>query len=116
MPFTDPRLRRSLLLLPLVLTAPTLAWAHERWVPNAPRWPINRAYFQSMTGEMLFYSLLAATSVFGVIVLWYLSAPAIIERLTPVTASAQAREAKRNIVSRSLRILVRLALDGSVQG
>ena len=67
-----------------------------------------------MTGEMLFYALLAAASVFGIIVLWYLSAPGIVEALTPVTASARAREEKRNFFSRGLRLVVRLAMDGHV--
>ena len=105
-----------LVLFAVAMLAPAVAWAHERWVPNSLRFPINRAYFQSMTGEVLLFSLGAAATVFGVILLWYLSAPNIVDRLTPVTPSARAREAQRNIFSRSARVLVRLALDGDVAG
>jgi uncharacterized membrane protein YphA (DoxX/SURF4 family) len=105
-----------IVILLVAMLAPAVAWAHERWVPNSLRFPINRAYFQSMTGEVLIFSVGAAATVFGVILLWYLSAPSIVDRLTPVTPSARAREGQRNIISRGARLLVRLALDGEVEG
>jgi uncharacterized membrane protein YphA (DoxX/SURF4 family) len=106
-----PRVRPWLLVL-LLLTAPALAFAHERWVANTPRFPVNRAYFQSMTGEVLVFSLLGTFAVFGVVVLWYLSAPGIVDALTPITPSARAREAARPFVIRAVRGLVRFLLDG----
>jgi hypothetical protein len=104
--------------LPLILVAlaPAIAWAHERWVANTPRFPINRAYFQSMSGEVLLYSVGASITIFGVIVLWYLSAPGIVEALTPVTPSALAREAARGPVARGARALLRFILDGPAEG
>lgn len=104
------------MLAAIALLAPAIACAHERWVPNTPRFPINRAYFQSMSGEVLLYSLGATVTVFGVILLWYLSAPGIVEALTPVTPSAQAREARRGFFSRAARKVTRLALDGPIEG
>jgi len=100
------------LLVVACLIAPALACAHERWVANTPRFPVNRAYFQSMTGEVLLFSLLGSFAVFGVVVLWYLSAPGIVDALTPVTLSAKAREAARPFLSRSFRGLARFLLDG----
>lgn len=99
-----------------LLAWPAVALGHERWIPHQPRFPVDHAYFQSMSGEVLVLSLGAAVAIFGVVLLWYLSAPDLVERLTPVTASAQAREERRNFVSRGIRLLARLALDGPVQG
>lgn len=96
------------------LAAPALALAHERWVANKPRFPVNRAYFQAMRGEVLLFSLGAAAALFSVIVLWYLTAPPIVDALTPVTASAKAREARRHPLVRALRAGLRFALDGPV--
>ena len=110
-----PRLRPWLLVL-VALLAPAVAFAHERWVANTPRFPINRAYFQSMTGEVLVFSLLGSFAVFGVVVLWYLSAPGIVDALTPITPSARAREAARPFVVRGARGLVRFLLDGPTEG
>ena len=103
------------LLVVASLVAPALAVAHERWVANTPRFPVNRAYFQSMTGEVLLFSLLGSFTVFGVVMLWYLSAPGIVDALTPVTPSAKAREAARPFVSRAARGLVRFLLDGPTE-
>lgn len=94
------------------LVAPAMALAHERWIPNQARFPVNRAYFQSMTGEVLAFSIAASVAIAGLIVFWYLTAPGILERLTPVTDSDRAREAQRGFFSRSFRGLVRFALDG----
>lgn len=101
-------------LVAVAMLAPAVAAAHERWVPHTPRFPIDRSYFQSMTGEVLLYSLAATLSVFGVVVLWYLFVPPIVEALTPVTPAARAREAQRNPLARALRFVARLALDGDV--
>jgi uncharacterized membrane protein YphA (DoxX/SURF4 family) len=103
------------LLVALALIAPAVAFAHERWVPNTPRFPVNRAYFQSMTGEVLLFSLLGSFAVFGVIVLWYLSAPGLVDALTPITPSARAREAARPLVVRAVRSAVRFFLDGATE-
>lgn len=112
----DPRLRfHPRLLVALALLAPTLAFAHERWVPNTPRFPVNRAYFQSMTGEVLLFSLLGSFAIFGVVVLWYLSAPGIVDALTPITPSAQKREAARPFVIRTARGVTRFLLDGPTE-
>ncbi len=104
------------LLLLVLLLAPAIAWAHERWVPNQPRFPINRAFFQSMSGEVLVYSLGASLAIFGVVVLWYLFAPGLVDALTPVTLAAQAREARRPFLSRAARRTVRFLLDGPAEG
>ena len=77
---------------------------------------MNRAYFQSMTGEVLLFSLLGSFAVFGVVVLWYLSAPGIVDALTPVTPSAKAREAARPFLPRVARGAVRFLLDGPTEG
>ncbi len=109
-----PRLRPWHLVL-VALLAPTLAFAHERWVANTPRFPIDRGYFQSMTGEVLVFSLLGSFAVFGVVVLWYLSAPGIVDALTPITPSARAREAARPFVVRGVRGVIRFLLDGPTE-
>jgi uncharacterized membrane protein YphA (DoxX/SURF4 family) len=109
----QPRLRaRPWMLVVVALLAPALAFAHERWVANTPRFPVNRAYFQSMTGEVLVFSLLGSFAVFGVVMLWYLSAPGMVDALTPITPSARAREAARPWIVRSARSVVRFLLDG----
>ncbi|MEP7123955.1 MAG: hypothetical protein ABJE95_23715 [Byssovorax sp.] len=110
-----PRLRPWHLVV-VALLAPAVAFAHERWVANTPRFPVNRAYFQSMTGEVLVFSLLGSCAVFGVVVLWYLSAPGIVDALTPITASARAREAARPFVIRGARSVIRFLLDGPAEG
>lgn len=104
------------LLLLVLLLAPALAWAHERWVPNQPRFPINRAFFQSMSGEVLVYSLGATVAIFGVVVLWYLFAPGLVDALTPVTLAARAREAQRPLLARAARSTIRFLLDGPAEG
>ncbi len=104
------------MLAAAALLAPAVAFAHERWIPHEPRFPVNHAYFQSMSGEVLLYSLGATIALFGVILLWYLAAPDLVEKLTPVTPSAQAREARRGFFSRSARLFARLALDGPLEG
>jgi uncharacterized membrane protein YphA (DoxX/SURF4 family) len=102
------------IVVAVALAAPAVAFAHERWVPNQPRFPVNRAYFQSMSGEVLLFSVFASIAVFGVILVWYLSAPGIVEALTPVTPQAVAREAARPFFSRTARRAVRFLLDGDV--
>src|SRR3954466_6887526 len=102
------------LLLAAALAAPATAVAHERWVANKTRFPVNRAFFQSMSGEVLLFSVGASLAIFGVILLWYLSAPGIVDALTPVTPSAKAREAARPFLSRGARLAVRFLLGGTV--
>ncbi len=108
--------RAAALALGAIGLLPALAAAHERWVPNAPRFPINRLYFQQMSGEVLLFSIGATIAVFGVVVLWYLFAPGIVDSLTPVTAAGKEREARRNIVARAFRWFARFALDGELEG
>ncbi len=97
-----------------VLLAPAVAWAHERWVPNAIRFPVDRSYFQSMTGEVLVLALAATLTVFGVIFVWYLSVPTLVDTLVPSTASAAG--ASLSPLRRIARYFFRLALDGDVSG
>lgn len=97
-----------------VLLAPAVAWAHERWVPNTVRFPIDRSYFQSMSGEVLVLALAATLTVFGVIFVWYLSVPALVDTLVPSTASAVG--ASLSPLRRIARYFFRLALDGDVSG
>jgi hypothetical protein len=118
----DPRARTPrgavpprLFLLTLLL-APALAFAHERWVPNQPRFPIDRRYFQSMSGEVLATSLGASLAIFGVIVLWYLFAPSLVDALTPVTLEAKAREARRPLLARAARRTLAFLLDAPAEG
>jgi hypothetical protein len=99
-----------------VLLGPTLCVAHERWVPNGLRFPVNRRYFQRMSGEVLLFSAASAVAIFGMIFLFYLVVPPIVERLSPATAAAREREAHRGFLSRALRLTLRLVLDGDVGG
>jgi uncharacterized membrane protein YphA (DoxX/SURF4 family) len=110
----EPMRLHPAIVVAVALAAPAVAFAHERWVPNKPRFPVNLAYFQSMSGEVLLFSVGASIAVFGVILLWYLSAPGIIEALTPVTPQAVAREAARPFLSRAARGAIRFLLDGDV--
>ena len=80
-----------------------IAIAHERWVPHNVLAPINHAYFRSMRGEVLFYSLAAAGAIACIILLWYLVAIEVVERLTPATAEARERENRRGPIDRNAR-------------
>lgn len=108
-----PRTPRLAIVL-AALAGPAIAIAHERWVPHQRRFPVNRAYFQSMSGEVLLFSLGATIAVFGLVVFWYLTAPGILDALTPVTQAAKSREASRGFLSRGARLFVRLILDGDL--
>jgi uncharacterized membrane protein YphA (DoxX/SURF4 family) len=99
-----------------VLLGPAIAVAHERWVPNGLRFPINRRYFQRMSGEVLLLSAASAVALFGTVFLFYLVVPPLVERLSAATHAAREREARRGFFSRALRLLVRLVLDGEVDG
>jgi len=94
--------------------APALAWAHERWVPHATRSPVNRAYFRTMRGEALRFSLGASAALVGVVVIWYLISLDVVWRITPVTEEAKAREARRGLLSRTGRAVARFLLDADV--
>ncbi|MFO0756391.1 MAG: hypothetical protein U0359_07865 [Byssovorax sp.] len=100
------------MIVAAILLAPAIAFAHERWVPNDPRFPIDRRYFQAMRGEVLAYSIGASLAIFGVVVLWYLFAPALVDALTPLTPAARAAEARRPLPVRLLRLGLRFLLDG----
>jgi len=99
-----------------LLLGPAVASAHERWVPNGLRFPINRRYFQRMSGEVLGFSAASAVALFGTVFLFYLFVPPLIASLSPSTEAAREREAHRGVVSRTFRLLVRLVLDGDVGG
>lgn len=102
------------LFLVVAALSPALAWAHERWVPNTPRFPIDRGYFQSMSGEVLLYSLGATLSLFGIVLVWYLLVPNLVDALSPgAAATAPAGESP---LRRIARYLFRVALDGDVPG
>jgi uncharacterized membrane protein YphA (DoxX/SURF4 family) len=102
------------LFLAVLALTPALAWAHERWIPNTPRFPINRAYFQSMSGEVLLTSLGATLALFGVVLVWYLLVPNLVDALG--TSAASASSAQESPLRRVGRYLFRLALDGDVPG
>ena len=74
------------------LLAPAALYAHERWVPNQLRWPINHAYFQSLTGATLQLTIAGTAALAGIIIAFFLVAPAAVERLTPVTEDLQDAE------------------------
>ncbi|MBK8254616.1 MAG: hypothetical protein IPK82_18350 [Polyangiaceae bacterium] len=103
-------------LIAVLFLAPSIAFAHERWVPNSLRFPINRRYFQRMSGEVFWYSLASAVALFGLIFLFYLVVPGLVERLSPQTVAARDREQRRGFFSRTFRYLTRLILDGDVHG
>lgn len=94
---------------------PAVAYAHERWVRHEAL-PFDKDYFRSMTGEVLQFSLMAALAVAGVVAIWYLVAVDLVERLTPATPDARAREARRPLLVRKLRWGLRFLLDGDVGG
>ena len=102
------------LFLAVLALTPALAWAHERWIPNTPRFPINRAYFQSMSGEVLLTSLGATLALFGVVLVWYLLVPSLVDAVG--TSAATASSAQESPLRRVGRYLFRLALDGDVPG
>jgi uncharacterized membrane protein YphA (DoxX/SURF4 family) len=94
------------------LLAPAALYAHERWVPNQLRWPINHAYFQSLTGAPLQLTIAGTAALAGIIIAFFLVAPGAVERLTPVTEAQRQREARMHIAVRGLRYVLRLLLDG----
>lgn len=94
------------------LALPAALYAHERWVPNQLRWPINRAYFQSLTGAPLQLTIAGTATLAGIIIAFFMVAPGAVERLTPVTEAQRQREAGMNVAVRGLRYVLRLLLDG----
>ena len=50
----------ALIAAAAALVWPAACFAHERWVPNGLRFPINRLYFQRMSGEVLLFSAASA--------------------------------------------------------
>src|SRR5205085_10305189 len=46
-----------------IVFAPAIAWAHERWVHNTLLFPVDRAFFRSMRGDVLRFSLMASLGV-----------------------------------------------------
>ena len=97
------------------LLAPAVAWAHERWVPHQLKYPVNKSYFQSMTGEVLFYSAASTVVMACILVGWYLVAVPLVDAITPVTAEAKAAEARLPLPIRWLRAIVRFLGDGDVE-
>lgn len=95
------------------LLVPSLAWGHERWVRHEAK-PFNRGYFESMTGEVLELSLLAAAAVTIIIALWYLGAVVVVERLTPTSVEKNLPRAQRGPVGRFFVAAIRFVLDGYV--
>ncbi|NUQ79387.1 MAG: hypothetical protein HUU21_38240 [Polyangiaceae bacterium] len=109
--------RRALVALAcsVVCTAlPAALYAHERWVPNQLRWPINHAYFQSLTGAALQLTIAGTATLAGIIIAFFIVAPGAVERLTPVTEDQRRQESRRNIAARGLRYVLRLLLDGPI--
>ncbi|HET6279413.1 MAG TPA: hypothetical protein VFH73_00545 [Polyangia bacterium] len=98
-------------LAALGVLAPGLAWAHERWVKHDAK-PFNRGYFESMSGEVLELSLLAAVAVAVVVGLWYLGAVGLVERVTPTSAEKQMPRARRGPLGRFFIAVLRFFLDG----
>jgi hypothetical protein len=103
----------ALALLPAL--APRAAVAHERWVKHDAQ-PFDHHYFQSMTGEVLHLSLLAAAAVAVTIGLWYLGAVVLVQRLTPTSVEKNDPRTRRSVAGRLLAALVRFFLDGYVEG
>lgn len=106
------RSRLVLAALAVCLLVPATVWAHARWIPNNIRWPINLAYFQSLEGNTLLLTLAGTVSLAGVIIAFFVVAPGVVERLTPVTDAQRQAEAHMNAAVRGLRYFVRLLLDG----
>ena len=104
---------RSLVAL-AALALPALALAHERWVHQVFL-PFDEAYFRSMRGEVLRFSLAAALAVAGVIAAWYLVAVPLCEYLTPHDADARAREQRLPAWQRLMRAGLRFGLDADVE-
>lgn len=96
----------------VALLVPAAVYAHERWLPNTPRWPVNKAYFQNLEGPALALAVAGTLSLIGVVIAFFLIAPAAVERLTPVTEEQRNREAHLNPAVRWLRAFLRLFLDG----
>src|SRR5690348_10248385 len=90
-----PRRALAAIAAAAALLGPAICLAHERWVPNGLRFPVNRRYFQRMSGEVLLFSAASAVALFGMIFLFYLVVPPLVDRLSPATAAAREREAKR---------------------
>jgi hypothetical protein len=99
----------------LLALAPRAVFAHERWVKHDAQ-PFDHHYFQSMTGQVLQLSLLAAAAVAVTIGLWYLGAVVLVHRLTPTSVEKSDPRTRRGVVARFAAALVRFFLDGYVEG
>jgi uncharacterized membrane protein YphA (DoxX/SURF4 family) len=97
----------------LAAAIPALGYAHERWVRQVWR-SFDEAYFRSMTGEVLRTSITATIAVAGVVAAWYLVAVPVCDAITPHGADALAREARRPILQRWSRAVLRFVLDADV--
>jgi uncharacterized membrane protein YphA (DoxX/SURF4 family) len=97
------------------LLTPVQALAHERWVKHDFK-PFNRGYFQSMSGEVLRLSLLAAAAVAVIVGLWYLGGVVLLDRLTPTSVERKVETEKPRPARRPLASLTRFLLDGYVAG
>jgi hypothetical protein len=67
-----------------------------------------------MSGEVLLTSLGATLALFGVVLVWYLLVPNLVDALG--TSAASASSAQESPLRRVGRYLFRLALDGDVPG
>lgn len=115
----ESRARRLMVALgglALVVLVPATVWAHERWVHHALRFPVNHAYFRSMSGDVLRFSVMASLGVAGIVATWYLLATELLERLTPATPEGWARERKLGFPRRQVRSVLRFVLDGDLEG
>src|SRR5262249_10821476 len=74
-----------------------------------------KLYFESMTGEVLVYSMLSTLVVACVLAAWYLAAVPLLESITPLTVEERSREALRPILVRMIRATMRFLLDGDVE-
>lgn len=70
----------TLLVPALVLALPALAYAHERWIRHRAK-PFDKAYFQSLSGEVLELSLLATLGIASLIATWYMVAVPLRDRV-----------------------------------
>jgi uncharacterized membrane protein YphA (DoxX/SURF4 family) len=102
--------------LVFVVFAPTIAWAHERWVHHRLLFPVDRGYFRSMSGDVLRFSLMASLGIAGIVTIWYLFATELLDRLMPATQEAWAREKRLPIVRRTVRAGLRFVLDADLDG
>jgi hypothetical protein len=99
----------------LIGLLPSLAHAHERWVPHQLKYPVNKSYFQSMTGEVLTFSLMSTVVIACIVAAWYLVGVPLLETITPITDGDKAYEASRPRLIRLVRLVMRFCLDGEIE-